>query len=232
MSGKMMVSLVAGLAASTAMAQDYYSQGAFQSAASGNGNSFMCVEDFQYANIPTLDVLSDPLTQGVPNGNWYGSFTQGTICPISIQSNTGNGTNTSPRGGSQPMVGWQGGVGYTSSNAVTSNYFVDGIDVIMLGTDVNAVGFNPVVYSGSDTVTIKVFDLGNNLLGTFSSPANANGKDFFGYVSNTPIGRINVLGSFNAEGFDNIELWGKVPAPGSAALLGLGALAAGRRRRA
>ena len=36
----------------------------------------------------------------------------------------------------------------------------------------------------------------------------------------------------NAEGADNIELWTRVPAPSSMALLGLSGLIAGRRRRA
>lgn len=229
MSGKILFPLIAGLAASTAMAQDYYNQGAFQGAAIGGGNVQTHVEDFEYPTINTLDILSDPLTQGVSNGAY---FYQGTVGPLALQSNTTNGDNTSPRGGGQPMVGWQGGIGYTATDAVTTNYFVDGMDVIMLGADVTAIGFNPICYSGSDTVTIKLFDLANNSLGTFSSPANSNELDYFGFVSNTPIGRVNILGGFNAEGADNIELWARIPAPGSVALLGLGGLIAGRRRRA
>jgi hypothetical protein len=225
---KLVISAVAGLAASTAMAQDYYNQGAFQAAATGGGNGQTWLEDFEYPTISTLTILTDPLTQGVSNG----AFTSGTLGPLALQSNTTNGNSPSPRGGGQPMVGWQGGIGYTATDAVTTNYFVDGMDVIMLGTDVTAIGFNPICYSGGDTVTIKLFDLANNPLGTFSSPASNAEKDFFGFVSNTPIGRVNILGGFNAEGADNIELWARVPAPGATALLGLGGLIAGRRRRA
>jgi hypothetical protein len=227
----LMLSTVVGLAASTAMAQDYYDKTTFENDASG-GNVLQGVEDFEYPGGYFVAVGVDPLTQGVANG----VYTQGTIQPISIQSNLmGDGGMTlQPRGGPQPLAFFEGGMGFSATDSVIANYFVDGLDVIMLNSDVTAIGFNPMVYSGSDTLNIQIFDTANNLLGTFQSPANQNETDFFGFISNgTPIGRVNLFGiGNNAEGADNISIWTRIPAPGAAALLGLGGLVAGRRRRA
>lgn len=225
----MLLSAVAGLAAS-ASAQDYYNQAAFEAAASA-GNVKTGVEDFEYPSGYFVGTGIDPLTQGVANG----VYTSGTINPLSIQSNLmgDGGATLQPRGGVQPLAFFEGGNGFSATDSVIANYFVDGLDVIMLNADVSAIGFNPMVYSGSDTLKIQIFDTANNLMGTFSSGANQNETDFFGYISGTPIGRVNLYGvNNNAEGADNISLWSRVPAPGSAALLGLGGLIAGRRRRA
>jgi hypothetical protein len=232
MSTKLIVSAIAGLAASTAMAQDYYNQGLFQSAATAAGNSLTGFEDFEDTTPGYFAVgIPEPLTQGVPNG----PYPNGLRAPISVYSNLmgDGGLTRQGRGGSQPLAAFEGGNGYSATDSVIANYFVDGLDLVMLGSDVNAIGFNPMVYSGSDTLQIKIFGLGNNLLGTFKSSASNAEKDYFGFVANEPIGRVNLFGlGGNAEGGDNVELWTKVPAPGSAALLGLGGLIAGRRRRA
>ncbi len=231
MNTRLIVSAIAGLAASTATAQDYYSQGAFQAAAAAAGNALTGFEDFEDTTPGYFAVgIPEPLTQGVPN---Y-PYPNGLRAPISCYTNLmGDGGNSmQPRGGVQPLAAFEGGNGYSATDSVIANYFVDGLDVVMLGSDVNAIGFNPMVYIGTDTLTIKIFGLSNNLLGTFKSSANNNETDFFGFVANEPIGRVNLYGiNNNAEGADNVELWTRVPAPGSTALLGLGGLIAGRRRR-
>lgn len=232
MNTKLIVSAVAGLAASTAMAQDYYDQGSFQAAAAAAGNAFTGFEDFEDTTPGYFAIgIPEPLTQGVPN---Y-PYPNGLRAPISCYSNLmGDGGDTMQgRGGAGPLAAFEGGNGYSATDSVIANYFVDGLDVVMLNSDVNAIGFNPMVYSGSDTLLIKIFGLSNNLLGTFKSGANNNETDYFGFVANEAIGRVNLYGvNNNAEGADNIELWTRVPAPSSMALLGLSGLIAGRRRRA
>lgn len=231
MNCKLIVSAVAGLAASSAMAQDFYDQASFQAAASAN-NQLDCIEDFENTTPGYFALgIPEPLTQGVPNP----PYPNGLRCPVSVYSNLmGDGGNTmQPRGGIQPLAAFEGGNGFSATDSVIANYFVDGLDIVMLGTNVTAVGFNPMVYSGSDTLQIKIFDLGNNLLGTFQSPGNQNETDYFGFISAHGIGRINIFGlGGNAEGGDNIELWTAIPTPGAAALLGMGGLVATRRRRA
>lgn len=229
---RLVIATIAGLAASSAMAQDFYNQGAFQAAAAGNGCGQTWFEDFENTT-PGYFVagMNDPLTQFVANG----PYAAGLVSPITVQSNlmgTG-GASTNPRGGNA-LVAVEQGAGFgETSDIVTSNYFVDGYDLIINDPNVCAVGFNTLAIFGPAKLQIQVYDTGNNLLGTFGQNADVAGSNYFGFVSNTPIGRINLFDPSlsNTEGGDNIELWQPIPAPGTAALLGLGGLIGGRRRR-
>jgi hypothetical protein len=224
-----------GLAASAAMAQDYYNQGAFQAAAAANLCTQLFVEDFQESGTGYGGVGMPDFLTNAPHAFPY---TNGILHPLTLQSNldqanTGNGANLNPRNSPAALAAWEGGIGFPATNAVTANYFVDGLDTIVNIPNACAVGFNPMCYSGGDQIQIQIFDTGNVLLGTFFSNGDQNEQDFFGYVSAVPIGRVNIYGlGNNSEGADNFEVWVPIPAPGAAALLGLGGLIAGRRRRA
>lgn len=230
MRGTIAIAAVAGFAASSAMGQDYYSQGAFEAAASGGGNAKISTEDFENSSPGYVIVgFGDPLTFGTPN---Y-PFDSGLATRLTVQSNTlGNGKSVSPHG-ANGLAAVEKGAGFgESSDIVVANYFADGYDILPLDSNITAVGFNTLDIFGSNQVGLMIFDTSNNLIGSFNSAADASGKSFFGFVSNTPIGRINVFDSGGgAEGADNIQLWSRVPALGSIALLGLGGLIAGRRRR-
>lgn len=233
MNFKLLVSAVAGLAASSAVAQDFYNQASFQAAATAGGKVQDCVEDFENTTPGYFVVgFNDPLTQSVPNG----PYPTGLRCPLTVQSNLmGNGgASPQPRGGNGLAAVEQGAGFGETSDIVVANYFVDGYDLIINDPAILAVGFNTLAVFGPGSVRIQIYDTSNLLVGTFNSAANAGGSNYFGYIHSAGIGRVNIFDTSltNAEGADNIELWSQIPAPGSAALLGLGGLVAGRRRRA
>lgn len=229
---KFVISTIAGLAASTAMAQDYYNQAAFQSAAAGAGCGQLFVEDYQE---PSPGYFAVGMPDFLTNAPFSYPYSNGITHPLTVQSNlmSTGGSTLDPRNSPSALAAWEGGNGFPATDAVTANYFVDGLDTIINVGNACAIGFNPMCYNGSDTVKIQIFDTANGLLGSFSSNADQSEKDFFGFVSNVPIGRVNIYGvNNNSEGADNFEVWTPVPTPGSMALLSLGALATGRRRRA
>jgi hypothetical protein len=82
---------------------------------------------------------------------------------------------------------------------------------------------------------VCAYDQFDNVLGSFLVPGptpTEPAKNFVGVFSPVPIGRVNIWGMFDVPqpfAVDNIEMW--VPAPGAAALLGLGGVFALRRRR-
>ena len=55
--------------------------------------------------------------------------------------------------------------------------------------------------------TIKVYDTANVEILSTTSPGDATGANFWGVLSNVPIGRINIFDVVGAEGGDNIQLW-------------------------
>ncbi len=231
MRGTIAIVAVAGFAATSAMGQDYYNQAAFEAAAAGGGNAHISTEDFENSTPGYVIVgFGDPLTYGTPN---Y-PFDSGLNTRLTVQSNTlGNGKTVSPHG-ANGLAAIEKGAGFgESSDIVVANYFVDGFDILTMDANITAVGFNTLDVFGANSVGVMIFDTSNNLLGSFNSGADAGGSSFFGFVSGTPIGRINVFDAAGgAEGADNIQIWSRVPAPGSAAILGLGGVIAGRRRRA
>lgn len=225
------LSVCAGFAVASASAQDYYSQGAFQAAAIGAGLGQYAFEDFEGAT-PGYGVIGmdDPLSQGVPNS----VYASGLVAPIQVQGNTipGNPNKISPQGvGGLAAVEFPGFGFGNSSDVVVSNYFVNGLDII-IPAGAAGVGFNIVDIFGNGTGQIGIYDTNDAFLGAFKVGADAAGSNFFGYVSAGGIGRVNIYSpGGGAEGGDNVELWNPVPAPASVAVLGLGGLVAGRRRR-
>lgn len=224
------VASLAGLAASSALAQDYYDKASFENDANV-GHVQYGFEDFENNDKGFVVVgLNDPLTRGVGNGPFPG----GLSAPITVQSNLSNGQPNKPNPhGANGLAAVELGAGFgESSDIVVANYFVDSYDIILLDNFVTAVGFNTIDIFGGGKVEVGVYDLNNALLGTFSQSADVGGNSFFGFIDAGGIGRINVWSSAGgAEGADNISIWTRVPAPGSLALLGLGALTARRRRR-
>lgn len=102
-------------------------------------------------------------------------------------------------------------------------------------------GGNP--YGGSYIANVRVYDTLNNLLADYSSPEWRMYETFSGAIVTPPvmgafssernIGRIDIgvtLGGGGGSMINRVDLF--IPAPGTAAILGLGGLLASRRRRA
>jgi MYXO-CTERM domain-containing protein len=128
---------------------------------------------------------------------------------------------------------------YNDTGLLSTNNAVDDIVFTFTGDAVYAFGgnfwttnINVLPVSGTITITVA----GG---GTYSYASSAV-SDYFGLVSDTPITGFSISGSYDGTPntqidwptADNVTVAGVVPAPGAAALLGVAALAAGRRRRA
>jgi hypothetical protein len=150
-----------------------------------------------------------------------------------------------PNPSANPQALWVNGPGFLGSNSVKigSDEFLNGLDssldLIFTTHDKTGIGVDVSTYAGFNNghagFIFTAFDQFNNVLGSYlmagATPPEPN-KTFFGVWSSTPIARLNVYAIFPQPqpfAVDNIEMW--VPAPGAAALLGLGGLGLLRRRR-
>ncbi len=132
---------------------------------------------------------------------------------------------------------------YSSPDDANSNY----VNIANIGGDVNneigpmgfwngrfnaqfrtphiATGFTGISFAPSNTID---FFSGGAVVGSALVGGVGNVFDFYGFVSDVPFDSFSLNGTFYA--IDG-HYATKVPAPASLGLLGLGALAAGRRRR-
>jgi len=156
--------------------------------------------------------------------------------------------NTVPNGASGPLNFSGNGFAYTvgtqigaisglfnDSGRISTDNATDQIVVTFTGAPVTAVGgnfwgtdinFNPV----ATTVTVALSN------GDFESFNSTSSADFRGFTSAIPITSLTIdaldpVGGFAWATMDNLYVGVEIPAPGSMALMGLGALVAGRRRR-
>ncbi len=158
-----------------------------------------------------------------------------------------NDFNTVPNGASGPLNFSGNGFAYTVGTQIgaVSGLFNDGgristdnatdqIVITFTGAPVTAVGgnfwstdinFNPI----ATTVTVN---LSNGDSASFNSTSSA---DFRGFTSAVAIASLSIdaqeTPSFAWATLDNLYVGQEIPAPSSLALLGIGALAAARRRR-
>ncbi len=200
-------------------------------------------EDFEEGFIPAGFIvhLTDPLVHGVPNidpDTGFG-FDNGLISEnLIVQSNAmGLHAASAAPGGGLAMVGPDAlALGVPNSIVVGADAFSDSTDLIFLEPNHTGVGFDvidPISAANGGIVHISVYDKADMLIVHDHVPAALN-KVFWGIWSDETIGRINIGtedANFLAGGelIDNIDMW--VPAPGALAVLALGGLALGRRRR-
>lgn len=179
----------------------------------------------------------------VPVGSYYSGVTFGsssTGSPLVSRNRLLGGYNVSswPSGSSTGSGEYwvYGEVGVTSALDGSGN---DG----RITFDNGDATYVEVGYSCNSTFFLEAYDASNNLLDTDSGGANlrfinSNGTGPGTLRVDAPLGQfikyVIVHDTGNYWVMDNVrtDATGITPAPGAAALLGLGALAAGRRRRA
>lgn len=210
-----------------------------------DGKFLKGIEDFEYSTAPpeSKTFFPNPLQNGDPRPH----FPEGLASPnLIIQTNiTQSPCPPTTNPSANPNALWVNGVGFLGSNSIKvgTDEFLNGmfssIDLIFTSNDKTGVGVDISTYQqfnmGHHGYIVCVYDAFDNVLGSYVMPGptpTEPSKDFFGVWSPTPIGRVNIWGVFDQPlpfAVDNIEMW--VPAPGAAGLLGLGMLAALRRRR-
>ena len=104
--------------------------------------------------------------------------------------------------------------------------------LVSLDSPARAIGFD-VYLNGLGPVEVRVYD-GETLLDSYSFPGNENDQTYLGVVSDTPITAFRFMSSLGASintAIDNIAVAEAIPEPASLAVLALGGLTLGLRRR-
>jgi hypothetical protein len=190
------------------------------------GHPFLGLEDFEGSTLtaPSNANINDPLTQGVPNGQYPSGLTQ----PMRVQTNTLGASPTTPSPGSIMLLVPAGSRNSVSDVVVPASSAVS-FDWIMHNPHIMGVGLNPIILHDGGLAEIKVYNQHNQLLGTFQTPADAAATNFVGIqaTGTDRIGRINFLGlsGFGRAAGDNARLF--FPEPASAAILLIGAAVCG-----
>lgn len=114
-----------------------------------------------------------------------------------------------------------------NSVAVGANYFVATLDIAFTaGT--NAFGFDfwtmdDLTALGSSLMTISLYDLNNDLIESFNVTSSSSERLFFGAISDTVVGRVNVAAAQSqSEIIDNLSFEAPdsaVPEPSTYAML-------------
>jgi hypothetical protein len=191
------------------------------------GNASLVVQSTEnFESIgPILTVggvlTNDPLASGVANG----PFPSGTtLTGVLIQSNTNasSGLTTLPRGFNALVA--LGPADGSRSNQVFATFDGDGMDLVFSAAGAHAVSLAPlfenlVSAGATGTVTVRVFDTANFLLGSADITnvgwSMSQASSFVGVVAGTTgnrIGRINLydggsFGSNTSQGVDDIVVF-------------------------
>jgi hypothetical protein len=201
----------------------FTSQPAFSLAMAAANNGPLGIETFEESTLtaPSNQNINPPLTQGVPNG----SYAAGLIQPMQVQTNSLSGAASIQSGNIMLIV--PGGSRNAISHVVVPASSADSMDWIMLDPRIRGVGLNPIILQDGGTAHIQVFNQGNQLLGSFDTPADPTGINFVGIqaTGSDLINRINFLGTsgdFRRAAGDNAILF--VPEPTSFTVILIGAL--------
>lgn len=220
----------------------YATQQAFE-AATGSGYVAMGVEDWSSAGNAPIASVAEPLQPGIANGVFPHGTNPATGLTVQSNSHVTSGNSVAPGAGLfYAPTGFTGLSGNQQpSNQISAN--ATGASFDMLFASVGdatplALAFTPTYYrlatNDFGTITVKVFDEANGLLGTttVANVADALEDAFLGIqaTDGDVIGRVNVWGgATDTAGADDITVY-TVPeisgaASGLLAVLALGAVA-------
>lgn len=216
-------------------------------AATGSGYVAMGVEDWSSAGNAPIASVAEPLQPGVANGVFPNGTNPATGMTVQSNSHVTSGDSVAPGAGLfYAPTGFTGLSGNQQpSNQISANATGASFDMLFASVGdatPSALAFTPTYYrlatSNTGTLTVKVFDETDGLLGTTTVPNVADAlEDAFLGIQTTDgdvIGRVNVwAGATDTAGADDITVY-TVPeisafASGWLAVLVLGA---GTRMRA
>jgi hypothetical protein len=212
-------------------------------AATSSGYVAMGVEDWSSAGNASIASVAEPLRPGVASGVFPHGTNAATGMTVQSNSHVTSGDGVAPGAGLfYAPTGFTGLSGNQQpSNQLSANAIGASFDMLFASVGdatASALAFTPTYYrlatSDTGTLTVKVFDESNGLLGTTTIPNVADAlEDAFLGIQTTDgdvIGRINVwAGATDTAGADNIEVY-TVPeisaaASGLVAVLVLGGVA-------
>jgi len=169
-------------------AQVYYTSRATFDADTGPLPFF---EDFEEGNVNASGPFGGVLDETTDNGY----FKPGDIEPgIRLQDNPGPDSNG--------LVLIYGGIG-PPTKTVTTNTFVDSMDIFFFNNDTKAVGMDLQSFLSPTTFDISIYGIGGVLLDIVQAPADNTGI-FWGVISTELITRINLYSATETDGADNI----------------------------
>lgn len=216
-------------------------------AATSSGYVAMGVEDWSSAGNAGIASVGEPLRPGIASGVFPHGTNPATGLTVQSNSHVTSGNSVAPGAGLfYAPTGFTGLSGNQQpSNQLSANATGASFDMLFASVGdatPSALAFTPTYYrlatSNTGTITVKVFDESNGLLGTTTVPNVEDAlEDAFLGIQTTDgdlLGRVNVwAGAIDTAGADDITVYA-VPessetASGLAALL---ALAVGARMRA
>lgn len=174
--------------------------------------------------------LTNPLQQGVPNG----SFVNGLVVPMTVQTNSLGGNPTTTTGGNFLLAEGGGGNRGNLTSVVARASTIHSLDWIFAPSSlIMGVDLNPFLLGNvsggttglSNNLQVRVYSTDNTLLGQANISADAAATQYLGIeaTGGDLIGRINFWSTDPGRipGGDNATLWA-APEPSRVLLLMLG----------
>lgn len=218
-------------------------------AAASASTLLMGTENWSSAGNAGAGAVAEPLRPGIANGVFPHGVAAATGITVQSNSHATSGTTvTAPVGMYYAPTGFAGLSGNLQpSNQISSNAVGASFDMLFAtvdGAEPIALSISPMYYrstsGNSATLTIKVFNTTNALLGTTTVPnvADALENAFLGVVttSGDTLGRVNLWSNAsNLAGADNIAVYtvpeGNAAVNGAVAFLSLFFVARGSKLR-
>ena len=172
-----------------AVTSSHTSRAAFQAACSGPG---FVVEDFTGGPPPAGLLACDDISSAGSACYPAGEIQPGFVITASLTTSGG-------------VVALGTGFAGNTSDAVGANFFAEFTVITFTDPNVRAAGMD-ILNVGSTDTEFRVYDAGGILTDTFTLTNPAGSENFFGVITDTPIGRIEIEGAAAAgELVENLE---------------------------